>query len=434
MSRKELSKNDICWSNLFEKYNILEEIDKKGVFVIRSADINKERESRLMAKFDHYVNLPAIFQQHKLSILPISRSEYIIGHFQTHQTIKSNFKTPIIDCPFPQEIETIDYTNIYSENAALLCAYHTGMIEDLMKEKAFFTVFGRMSTDKFEFNINSNIDEGKNYAILVEDSQCEIDAGFETKNYFLLLESKNYSIDDFLIRQIYYPYRLWSNKLEKKEKEIMPIIMTYSNDIFNFFIYKFEDKLNYNSLTLVAEKKYRITQNKIQGEDVNNVLQKIQLILEPDLPFPQANLFTRVVDLLSLLFTKDLTKDEIQENYQFDLRQVDYYTNAGRYLGLIDKLENKVTQEITFALTNEGRKIFQKKQKDKYLGLIGKILEHEVFYKVFELTIDKEEIPSQDKICEIMTQSSLRITGDTIKRRASTVRGWIDWIWAQIEN
>lgn len=264
MSKKELNKNDTAWNILFNKSNILEEINKNGRFIISSEEINKIRESRLMAKFDHYENLPVIFKQHKLSILPMSRDKYIIGHFETHQKITSNFKTPIIDYEFPQEIETIDYRNIYSENTALLCAYHTGMIEDLMKEKPFFTVFGRMSTNTFNFNINSSIDEVTSYPITVENSQCEIDAGFETKNYFLLFESKNYSIDDFLIRQIYYPYRLWSKKL--KNKEVIPIIMTYSNDIFNFFIYKFQDKLHYNSLILVQEKKYRIASKRIQLE------------------------------------------------------------------------------------------------------------------------------------------------------------------------
>ena len=31
-------------------------------------------------------------------------------------------------------------------------------------------------------------------------------------------------------------------------------------------------------------------------------------------------------------------------------------------------------------------------------------------------------------ICEIMSTSNLSINNTTIERRASTVRGWIDWI------
>ncbi|WP_413172904.1 type II restriction enzyme [Anabaena azotica] len=71
--KKPKNKNDIAWEALFEKYSILENIYEIGYFEIESNSINEFRESRLMAKFDHYDTLPTIFKQHKLSILPISR-------------------------------------------------------------------------------------------------------------------------------------------------------------------------------------------------------------------------------------------------------------------------------------------------------------------------------------------------------------------------
>ncbi|WP_287521897.1 type II restriction enzyme [Okeania sp. SIO2C2] len=74
-----MTKNDVAWEKLFEKYQILEEVNKNGLFKIEASQINQERESRLMAKFDHVVNLPEIFKENCLSILPISRSQYIIS-------------------------------------------------------------------------------------------------------------------------------------------------------------------------------------------------------------------------------------------------------------------------------------------------------------------------------------------------------------------
>lgn len=73
--------NDIHWEALFQKFNILERLREQGYFVITAAQINTERESRLMAKFDQISALPEIFRDNRLSILPISRSQYIIGHF-----------------------------------------------------------------------------------------------------------------------------------------------------------------------------------------------------------------------------------------------------------------------------------------------------------------------------------------------------------------
>jgi hypothetical protein len=86
-TKKAKNKNDIAWEALFEKYSILEKINEIGYFEIESNSINEFRESRLMAKFDHYHTLPKIFKQHKLSILPISRNKYIIGRFDTYLNV-----------------------------------------------------------------------------------------------------------------------------------------------------------------------------------------------------------------------------------------------------------------------------------------------------------------------------------------------------------
>lgn len=55
--------NDAAWEKLFDKYRILEEIGRKGCFPISAAQIKEFREPRLMTKFDHRVNLPAVFAE-----------------------------------------------------------------------------------------------------------------------------------------------------------------------------------------------------------------------------------------------------------------------------------------------------------------------------------------------------------------------------------
>ncbi len=425
---KEKTKNDLAWEMLFEKYNIIEEVLSKGFFEIESSKINQVRESRLMSKFDHSVNLPLIFRESQLSILPLSRYKYVIGNFKTHFRVKNNSDIEDISVNFPEEIESIDYTNLYSESSALICAFNTGMIDDLIGEKMSLTLSGRMSTGSFTFNID-NLVKGTT-SISVNNSQCEIDAGFESENFLVLIEAKNYSVDDFLIRQLYYPYRLWSGKINKT---VIPMLMTYSNDIFSFFIYKFEDYLNYNSLTFVEQKNYIIDSEQIQLDDVSQIFRTVNVVAELDkIPFPQADSFERVIDLLSLLVEKDLTKDEITENYQFDRRQTQYYTDAGRYLGLINKYKNSISKEINYSLTDEAKLILQKRHKAKSLELIKSILKHRVFYEAFNLTINGE-IPGKQEVCQVMQESNLGINKTTIARRSTTVRRWLEWIWSQID-
>ena len=77
------SKNDIAWEKIFEKYCILDKLANNERISISSTEINQFREARLMTKFDHRSQLPKLFIDHNLSILPTSRGTYEIGKFKT---------------------------------------------------------------------------------------------------------------------------------------------------------------------------------------------------------------------------------------------------------------------------------------------------------------------------------------------------------------
>jgi hypothetical protein len=295
-----MNKNDLEWAKLFKEHNILEKIARNGSFEITAQQINKYRESRLMTKFDHYVNLPDLFLDNDLSILPITRGSYLIGQFKAYHTISYNNKIKNKIVPFPGNIESIDFANIYSESAALNCAFATGILKDFAGEDLIPTVSGRMSTSIFDFFINGN---SQNFKVTVKNSQCEIDGGYESDNLLLLIEAKNYTVTDFLVRQLFYPYRLWQGKITKK---VIPVFLTFSNDIFSFFRFEFEDVNKYNSITLIEQSNYIITSETITVKSIQQVLQEVKIIPDdPDIPFPQADSFDRVVDLLCLLYAAE---------------------------------------------------------------------------------------------------------------------------------
>ena len=377
-----------------------------------------------MTKFDHICSLPKIFNEHKLSILPNSRGSYVIGSFDAYNNVEY-VETENILFTFPQEIKSIDPNNIYSESSAVHCAYISGIIEDLIQEEVKLTVSGRMSTGKFSFNVNNLIKTDQNYKINVTNSQCEIDAAFEGRNNFLILEAKNLKTENFITRQLYYPYRLWKNKLNKN---IVPVFMTYSNDVYSFFVYEFEAPEDYNSIRLIKQKNYIISQEDISFDDIYDLVHQTKTIQEPkDIPIPQADKFDRLVDLLGLLVEKDLTKDDITTQYQFDQRQTDYYTNAGIYLGLIEKFKNPV---ITYRLTDKATKIFKNNYRNKYLSITKCIFEHEVFNLAMKAYLNKSNYPSIEEIvCLMKNCDLLNIEAEsTYKRRAQTILAWLNWI------
>ncbi|MBV1820817.1 transcriptional regulator [Clostridium cochlearium] len=418
------TKNDDAWEKLFEKYRIIEKINKEGKFEITSAQINEFREARLMTKFDHKNNLPKLFSKNKFSILPITRGRYVISRFEAYKNFE-DINSKITKISFPNYIESIDYKNITSEAMAINCAYVSGIISDFLEDKKIVpTVTGRMSSSSFEFLIN-NVEFNKKIPLKVMNSQVEIDGGFEGKYALALLEAKNSISEDFLIRQLYYPFRLWNKKVSK---EVKPIFMTYSNDVFSFYEYKFTNEFEYNSLRLLKQKNYIINKEDILLEDILEILNSVAIVKEPKVPFPQADNFKRVINLCELLTKNNMTKDQITLNYDFDPRQADYYVNAGIYLGLICRKKEK--NKSIYTISNLGKNIMKQNYRTRQLSFAKLILEHKVFNYTLKLYFKKCDFPSKTEVVNIMKDSNmLNIKSEeTFRRRASSIIGWINWI------
>lgn len=422
------SKNDIAWEAIFEEYRILDRLAKNDRVSISSMEINEFREARLMTKFDHRSQLPELFVEHKLSILPTSRGTYEIGAFEIFCDFNKE-DVEIVPVNFPTFLESIDYKDITSESIAINCAFISKILHDFTGEENLFpTVSGRMSSSLFDFAINS---KQKTFRINVENSQIEIDGGFEGDNSLNLIEAKNYISDDFLIRQLYYPYRLWSDKIVKR---VRPIFLTYSNGIFDLREYEFTNPELYNSIRLLQHKKYALQERDINIENIQNILDNVQVTKEPELPFPQADSFERVINLCELLKQKGfISKEDITHNYDFDHRQTDYYSNAAKYLGLIEgRCEN---QQIGCTLTQDGIRIFNLPIVERQLEFVRLILSRAAFKNTLKLYFDKGDVPTKDEVIEIMKDARLyNIDSEqTYRRRASTVISWINWILELIE-
>lgn len=419
---------DNAWEELFRKHSILEEVERRGVCQISSKEINEIHEARLMTKFDHYVQLPEIFKKNKLTIQPNTRGTYLVGRFESYKDVPDNPSIPVEGLPFPHRIETINPANLYSESAVLLCAYYTGIISGVLGREMMLTVFGRLSAGNFSYRIRNN-QTGGLHEIKVEGAQVEIDAGFEGEDTFAIVEAKNEAVTDFHVRQLYYPYRAW---LARTGKQIIPIFLSYSNanSVFSLYVFRFREPLLYNSLELIEQRKFRIVPSDIRADDIASALDRVRLGPEPkEIPFPQADSFARVIDLLTQLYGASgaLTQDYITSNYAFDSRQTQYYTNAARYLGLTERHSNK-NQGVTYALTGRGADIMSRSPQARNLALVECVLERKVFRQTVKLYFERREKPSVEQVEEIMRAARLGLDGSTIRRRAQTVLSWADWI------
>lgn len=419
-----LTKNDEAWNKLFEKYDILNKIEQTNSYKITAEQIIEFREPRLMTKFDHTINLPKIFTDNKLSILPVTRGSYIISRFKAYHNFE-NESSDIIKVSLPSYIQSLDYSKIKSEAIALNCAVASGIIADFVEDGSLLaTVSGRMGSGKFEFDIQT-LNTKSFQHINVENSQIEIDAAYEGENYLTIFEAKRDLSKDFLVRQLYYPYRVWKSKVTKKVK---PVFLIYSNGIYRMYEYAFENPNEYNSLVLVKQQNYSLEDTEISLNDIQTIMTTVKYVDEPKVSFPQADIFERVINLCELLNEHDMARDKVTEEYDFDARQTNYYTDAARYLGMLEKArKNKV---IKYSLTPLGKKILNMCFKKRQLALCELILSHKVFNDVLKLYFSHGVMPEKCEIVGLMKESKLyNVNSDeTFGRRASTIKNWINWI------
>lgn len=423
-----MTMNDAAWQILFDKYNILDAVRNQGEFVISASQIKEFREPRLMTKFDHKVNLPSIFARNNLAILPVTRGDYVISSFSAYKEFESP-SDEVQRISIPAHIQSLMPQFLVSEAIALNCANACGILSDFLEDDELVsTVSGRMSSGEFNFNIDT---ASGTKSIAVNNSQIEIDAAYEGIQYLSLFEAKRDLSDDFLVRQLYYPYRVWSNRVTKPVK---PVFLIFSNGVFNLYQYQFSDPQSYNSLQLVKQKNYVIA-TEICLADIENLLSNVVEVQEPDISFPQANSMTRIINLVELLYEKPMTKQDITSEYAFDERQTNYYTDAGRYLGLIDKCHDD-DRNILFQLSPQGRYIMGLEYKARQLAIVSQILSHKVFRETLKLHLQCGEMPDAQTIVQIMKNASLyNVEADsTYFRRSSTVVGWVNWILSIIDD
>lgn len=144
---------------------------------------------------------------------------------------------------------------------------------------------------------------------------------------------------------------------------------------------------------------------------------------ENGVPFPQANDFKKVIQLIKIE-KEILLKDNsyLEKLLIISQRQVNYYLAACSFLGIINN--DREFSNFGIELRNMGY--------DQLISCISsKIISMPVFGDVFFSRFFYDQELSNDDVAELLT-IKYRINNYSVaKRRASTVRNWINWIFEQ---
>ncbi|MFA5828722.1 MAG: hypothetical protein WC841_05190 [Candidatus Shapirobacteria bacterium] len=251
--------NSVSWKKIFDEYKILEHNFDDSPYPISATQIKRacqnyketgEKEVRILCKQDCRHDRPTIFKENNLFLLPVKNGFYNIikgeGYTDipqitgevTNYSSKLNFslETTLVG---NSEMQHLDY------------AYAASLIRTFTDDPTLvLTIRGRKYTPEFDFFVGKQ-------KITVSSVQTEVDAGYEGKEQIVLIEAKNFSASDVIIRQLYYPFRQWQSKTNKKvitlffDKEL-------SENIYSIWQFEFENPEDYNSIKLVKSGKYQI--------------------------------------------------------------------------------------------------------------------------------------------------------------------------------
>lgn len=428
--KENISLNDKAWNSIFERYNIRERVEKEGVFHITANEIKEYREPRLMTKFDTKESLPKAFGSgRKMSILPDSRGSYVIGYFDTYLEFPE-MEQRIKHVDFPEYLQTISKVNINSEANVINVLGVTSILEDFLSEgRLIQTISGRMKSGIFDFSIHDNRNR-ELHTVAVKNAQIEIDAGFENENCVCLMEAKNVVHKDFIVRQLYYPYRCWADKVTKP---IRTVFMVYSNNIFRLLEYEFGTAECYSSIRFIRQKNYSFEDVGIKREDLMECYKQTSALEEPEgVPFVQADSFNTVISLLEIIKEEPKTTEKLSEIIGFAPRQGEYYYNAAKYLGLTEKYkEPGGSQRVRLSVLGEA--VMKLPYKERQLRYVELMFQHEIFRAVYFASEMRNELVDKKFVTEKMME--LQLCGPSlVERRASSVMGWLRWIFSIINE
>lgn len=365
-------------------------------------------EPRLATKFDHREARPEALRQS--TILPVKNGEYLVVAGDGYHDLEPsaarvvNYRVPAATA---RRTSTLPWSEVpSSESQVLDMAVVSGMLGQFLGEETLhLTVRGRLRSPRFDFTFG--LSDGSRLGVEVEGVQIEADAGVEGDSFYLI-EAKLGRRDNFHVRQLYYPYRMWRATCSKP---VFPVFCCHSDRVFHFWLYEFAPSSDYHGLRLLKQTSYSLDE-EVGTPTLANLLATYPPVgLPPGIPLPQADRLERVIDLVDAVASG-------ASDYGFLPRQADYYRNAAAFLGLLEAGQ----------LTALGRKFTGGSRGQRHAILVQRLVELPILREACEFMEAEARFPSSAWVAERMLAATDRLSSSTVQRRARTVLAWLQWL------
>lgn len=411
---------EAAWEKLVrERVNI-----SADLVTLTKADIESVtgNELRLMAKMDYSSNVPSALRRNGYFILPVKNGEYVLVRGNGYHTLEKLPEPPTIFRPqLDFELESLGVGD--GESQHLDYCFNVGLVERFANVTGLRqTIRGRKRMPAIEFQV------GRIGPIKVQRGvQVEVDMGCEGRNEIVLTEAKTGQPEDFIVRQLFYPYRQW--RAEIPQKRIRPwffcSLELSGKRLYKFWEYEFTDDGQYQSLKLKRGESF-IVEPSCKHLTVETLL-RLHSAGRPHPRFwdvPQADTFERAAEMPLLVEQGINNSAKVAQHYNFDQRQSSYYRQAAEFLGLLHL--NKKT--FLYELTDLSREYVQLPADERRQLLAGLLAHFPPVRAALELSAgaDGREVSKQE-IAKLIEKHS-KISNTTPTRRAATVLAWLRWL------
>ncbi len=249
--------SSISWRKIFDVLGLDKHDFSKSPFHIKNYQIKSachdfkktaEKEVRLLCKQDCREDRPDVFVENDLFLLPVKNGEYKIIKGEGYVDIPPINTEPLIyKSQLDFKLETSEVGD--SEMQHLDFAYASSLIRTFMEDPSLLlTIRGRKYTPPFSFKVGKQ-------RIKTESVQTEVDAGFESRDKIVLIEAKNSTTTNTIIRQLFYPFKQWKYY---SKKDVFLLFFEMQGDLYNIWQYGFKDEDDYNSIYLIKSQRYKI--------------------------------------------------------------------------------------------------------------------------------------------------------------------------------
>lgn len=377
------------------------------------------KEARNMAYMDHRDAVPLVFQPKSNFLLPISNGRYaIVRGIGYHDLEVKELRRHDYEPTFPPGISNVLDPRT-GEHSAVVYAQNIGLLSHASGVNPLIPGSNeRFRLDEFEFKVDGSP------SITQSGAQAQVDGFYYGSDAALLMEFKNGFRSDFLIRQLYYPYRHWLKQAERHGwSQIRPFFVDYrlgDDEItYRFFEYSFPSLRDYESIELVGCDEYVIPW---KSRPLRGLL---QVSPDPSLldKTPQADDIERVLRVPFIIDRGNKTSSAVASVESFTDRQASYYRRAAELLGLV------IDTSTGFELTDVGREYVTSKPVEANEFIAIQMMRIPVFHEILRrLAAGGGRQVIRAEISSIVEERDKRIHGSTVPRRVATILSWLRWL------